>query len=255
MIRYGVVRIENNYLAVMLRNWSDAGNVNMFSRVILAPRDRTPGRININTVQTRRINDTNLNQGLFNPLVGLPGILERVTDSDSLGPTERFSALPPGFIDVGVREFVYADVDLDEAQDLARQIVEQRQRSAVESPDGRYYELTSDLLADAHGLRSDDFLQPPLVIANHLELNLINQLFPVSNSIVIDTTAPNFNDRVFALRESAFRFSRMQNLITTRSDVFEILVTVQAGYGTDTNGDGRINYRDDREFTVAPLRR
>ncbi len=238
MIRYGVVRIENNYLAVMLRNWADAGNVNMFSRVILAPRDRTPGRININTVQTRRIdNDGDLGD-LFNPLHGLPGVLSRALDSDSVGPKDRPIAL--------------GDVTTH-VQLLARHIVEQRRRSAFESPDGRYYELTSDLLADAHGLRSGDFLQPPLVILDHEEFGLDGLPLPdfVSNSIVTDTAAPNFNNRVFAFNESAFRFSRMQNLITTRSDVFEIIVTVQAGYGTDTNGDGRINYRDDREFTAT----
>jgi hypothetical protein len=47
------------------------------------------------------------------------------------------------------------------------------------------------------------------------------------------------------------RFGRMANLITTRSDVFEILVTVQAGEGTDVNGDNRIDYRETSEFTVT----
>ena len=54
------------------------------------------------------------------------------------------------------------------------------------------------------------------------------------------------------------RLERMQNLITVRSDVFEILVTVQAGYGVDVNGDGIINYRDesavDPEFVVTAER-
>ena len=44
--------LVNNYLAVMLRNWARAGRLNRFSRVILAPRAHTPGRININTVVT-----------------------------------------------------------------------------------------------------------------------------------------------------------------------------------------------------------
>ena len=46
------------------------------------------------------------------------------------------------------------------------------------------------------------------------------------------------------------RLGRMANLITTRSDVFEILVTVQAGNATDVNGDNRIDYRDVNEFSV-----
>jgi len=257
IIRYGVIQVENNYLAVMLRNWADAGNINMFSRVILAPRDRTPGRININTVQTRRIANTNLNRGLFNPLVGLPGVLARPNDFDSVGPADRFLALPPGFLTENVPLFEYVEpnvgLPIDQAQDLARQIVERRHRSAIEAPDGRYYELTSDLLADAHGLVTGNNIRPPLVIANHREFigdGSATNVF--SNDItVLDRLTPPGSDRDWAFRESAYRFSRMQNLISTRSDVFEIQVTVQAGYGTDTNGDGRINYRDDREFTAT----
>ena len=54
------------------------------------------------------------------------------------------------------------------------------------------------------------------------------------------------------------RYSQMKNLITTRSDVFEIIVTGQAGYGTDENGDGRLNYRSDavsnrRELQFGPF--
>ena len=51
--------------------------------------------------------------------------------------------------------------------------------------------------------------------------------------------------------EATFRFSRMANMITTRSDVFEILVTVQAGYGVDEDGNGQINYRSSNEFIVT----
>ena len=222
VIRYGIVRVENNYLAVMLRNWAVAGSVNMFSRVILAPRDRTPGRININTVQTRRIDDNGDLGDLFNPLHGLPGILARPFDNDTVGPTTRPIALGDAMTHV---------------QALARHIVERRQRSVSESPDGRYYELTSDLLADAHGLQTGFTLQPPLAI--------------IAIPINTDPLNIDFNNRAGAFEESAYRFSRMQNLITTRSDVFEILVTVQSGYGTDTNGDGRINYRDEQEFTAT----
>ena len=227
VIRYGVVRVENNYLAVMLRNWSDAGSINMFSRVILAPRDKTPGRININTVQTRRTGPTNNFADLFNPLHGLPGILARSPDSESVGPSSGANG----------RNLDLAPFDTH-VQPLAQHIVQQRQRSTAEAPDGRYYELTSDLLADEHAAfdAAADQLQPPLVVVGD------------ANGNFIDTTT---NNRAAAFEEGAYRFRRMQNLITTRSDVFEILVTVQAGYGTDTNGDGRINYRDDGEFTAT----
>ena len=56
---------------------------------------------------------------------------------------------------------------------------------------------------------------------------------------------------ITALREKIARYRRMANMITTRSDVFEIRVTVQAGYGVDANGDGYINYRSDDEFVTT----
>ena len=57
--------------------------------------------------------------------------------------------------------------------------------------------------------------------------------------------------RQFYFDESFERFRRTANLITTRSNVFEIKVRVQSGYVTDVNGDGILNYRDDNEFTVT----
>ena len=55
IVHYGVVRIQNNFLAVLLRNRAGQGRVNQFSRVILAPRNKTRGRINVNTVVTHRL--------------------------------------------------------------------------------------------------------------------------------------------------------------------------------------------------------
>ena len=50
------------------------------------------------------------------------------------------------------------------------------------------------------------------------------------------------------LDEHSDRYGRLANTVTTRSDVFEIIVTVQSGYGVDSNADGRINFRNDTEF-------
>jgi hypothetical protein len=47
------------------------------------------------------------------------------------------------------------------------------------------------------------------------------------------------------------RFAKLSNLVTLRSDVFEIQATVQAGYGVDANHDGQINYRSNDEFIVT----
>lgn len=242
VVHYGVVRVENNYLALLLRNWAKNGETNRFSRVILAPHNKTPGRININTVETRRIKndqpDRNVPENFFNALQGIPGVLARAADDSDV----RFEA------DATNGRTLAGFTTPRHPQELARQIVEQRQRllPALERPDGRYYELTADLLSDAHFALAQDAngnpaLRPPLVVDDQ--------------GFVQDQDANGLPDvtanRANATVEAAYRFKRMQNLITTRSDVFEILVTVQTGYGVDANGDGRVNWRDDNEFTVT----
>lgn len=74
LIHYGVVRVQNNYLALDLRNWSAPGKLCKFTGLILAPRDRNPGRINVNTAQSRPYVDEG-DRRVFNPLMGLPGLL------------------------------------------------------------------------------------------------------------------------------------------------------------------------------------
>ena len=194
IVHYGVVRIENNFLAVLLRNRAGVGRVNRFSRVILAPRNKTRGRINVNTVVTHRL-DTG---ALFNPLMGLPGILPRLLDDDDIGP---------------------ADPEYTDSLTFAGQITDRR--GLRESPEGRYYELPSDLVQfrDSGG----------------------NVVLPLNvPPIAVDST------QVFD--EHSDRYGRLANTVTTRSDVFEIIVTVQSGYGVDSNADGRINFRNDTEF-------
>ncbi len=266
VIHYGVVRVENNFLAVSLRNRSAAGFVARFSRVILAARNKTPGRININTVETKRValadplDPTQSDSDYFNfynPLTGLPGILLRAADDEAIGPTTTFTDPATGDFDA-ITGPTNEPPNEEAAQTLAQRIVTQRLRLLSEQPDGeqpdgRYYELTSDLLKDAHfaaiaeDLDGDNVvdlrLRPPLVV----ERDNILDLPDTNQDGVVDFGAA----RAGALAEAAYRFRRMQNLITTRGDVYEILVTVQAGYGTDANGDGRINWRDDNEFTAT----
>ncbi len=260
VIHYGVVRVENNFLAVSLRNRSAAGFVARFSRVILAARNKTSGRININTVETKRIDidnplDPSHYRNFYNPLTGLPGILLRPTDDNAIGPMTTFTDRATGdFGLVSASNSTNEPLNEEAAQTLAQRIVSQRLRLlSDEQPDGRYYELTSDLLADAHfaaiaeDLDGDNVvdlrLRPPLVV----ERDNILDLPDLDQNGVVDFNAA----RAGAIAEAAYRFRRMQNLITTRGDVYEILVTVQAGYGTDANGDGRINWRDDSEFTAT----
>jgi len=96
----------------------------------------------------------------------------------------------------------------------------------TEHYDGRCYDYPAGLITGA---------------GQNGRLNVSQFPYPLSNESVPE----------WRFDEIEKRFGRMANLITTRSDVFEILVTVQAGEGTDVNGDGQISYRDTGEFTVT----
>lgn len=104
--------------------------------------------------------------------------------------------------------------------------------------DGRYFQSEMDLLGAERNPLNDDMLVRPL------------SLDPDNYG---DESYPNFMDPA-ALAESTWRLARMANQITTRSDIFEIIVTVQAGTGDDVDGDGIINYRSPEEFTVTSQR-
>jgi hypothetical protein len=199
------VQVENNYLAMFIRNWSARGVLNRFSRIILAPQNRTPGRININTAETRFVAGFVAGEVfIFNPLLGIPGIL--LDGPTAVIPANEDIALtnpppPPLPIPDQPTDFV----------DRARMVVTER----TEWEDGRYYLHPSDLVVPF------DSVYPNIL----------------STSVGADAR----------FDELAWRYSRMANLITTRSDVFEILVTAQTGYlsSHDENGDGRIDFRND----------
>jgi len=446
LIHYGVVRVQNNYFALDLRNWSAPGKLCKFAGVILAPRDRNPGRLNINTVQSSVFAYEKEEKRAFNPLMGLPGLLPdpspalnwkdytcdvavqipntatdvdfgvvfrrtgnsfywyRITGNGSVAthslyrvvngdtvllyqisvnsgnllpdygsanqitvsprtetyagkgitlfdirfngtrvnnilnvcnpnsdPTAIVEVANPtgavgfwcgdgqlGFTGVHVQdtdsgrilldesfpgsasesfilkgwsgsgwkpaaaapynyvsgtgflfytgEYVIGDDSLDApliAEDAAatplteddtntpltadsrppapdddsaeadvwRQYAryDRARRVEIARPsywDGRYYKNKADLLSDE---------------ASFPDPNSSNRLYALSN-------ITNPDDRE---RENAWRFGRLANQITTRSDVFEIIVTVQSGYGTDENGDGVINYRSNDEFVIT----
>jgi hypothetical protein len=156
-------------------------------------------------------------------------------DGDNIGPSDRILSNPPT-----------STAPDTHVQVLVNQILNQRLRLLNEQPDARYYALTTDLLADEHFAQVDDagttLLRPPLVA--DLDRFLLEDTF---NPGAVD---PGEN-RAGAIEEAVYRFRRMQNLITTKADVYEILVVAQTGYGVDTNGDGRVNWRDDDEFTVT----
>ena len=215
VIHYGMVKVENNYLALFLRNWARPGMLNRFSRVVLAPRARSHGRININTAQMSPYVisvagvDTRYE---YNPMMGIPGVLAGfnagtglfgfLADTDNYGPS---------------------DPDVVAARTLAARIVEGR----YAWPDGRYYRSVADLVAyDADTLGSPEgaAAAPPLVTAASAAAGPEAQFL-----------------------EMIGRYGRMANLISTYSDVFEIHVTAEAGYisNEDVNSDGQRDWRYD----------
>jgi len=272
VVRYGVVRVQNNTLAVFLRNFSRDGAMPIFSRVILTPRERQPGRVNINTAQltvgdVREVADENdldptveafLNPSVdatqfdnqeYSPLLGVPGILASITS-----PVDGTQPYPAATDGTG------PGTDVDEnrthpffARDLLRRI--NFARNSLEWVDGRYFRHPSDLLA------LDQVVDWENEFGNRTFTNIRdwNTGFLAGDLVrnvgswdaVLDTLAgaPSDPDGIAAYRqgfnESVFRFSRMANMITTRSDTFEIFVTAQPGYVFDANGDGILDIKNE----------
>jgi hypothetical protein len=287
-----IVRVTDNFLALRVRNAGDRYDIGAVSHIVLAPRKRTAGRVNINTanmtsVPFGTILDGTRQEHLWHPLAGAPGMLElggaipfrdldrsaewfqdvygAAADYDypavvppmkSVQPANANGDVPwssPGdFLanlplplvpptelgplpvsadgGYGVREL--ADQrDIDDAAALARlaryQSLALLQRARTEHPDGRYYESASDLLSEAISIRQDPLVPDSPALLHPLTVNEVPE------------------ERAVEILE---RFGKLGPSITTRSDVFEILVTVQSGYGIDADGDGRYNYRDNNEF-------
>lgn len=252
-INYGSVTVENNYLAVLLENTADPSVLNRITRVVLAPRAKTPGRININSIETQFIADEGR---YFNPLIGMPGIqfgydeFERtfgqaLINSPAVTLNPVFS-LVAQFFDPSANR-----ASIDQRDDYihwrARKIIERRDSMQNIHPDGRYYESITDLIQPVLTLDDNSVqrLEYPTILS---ELTRDSSISPANHPTDPDL---NGNEESPRFQEIQNRFSRMANMITTRSDVFKIYVTVQTGYVDDLNGDGILNYRDDTEFTVT----
>ncbi len=212
VIHYGTVKLENNYLALFIRNWAPRGMLNRFSRVVLAPRARSHGRININTAQMSPFTTSGGTAYEFNPLMGIPGVLAGFDAGTGL-----FSFLPD------TDNYGPGDPVVIAARELAARLVAGR----YEWPDGRYYRSVGDLVAydtGTLGTPEGAAAAPPLVT---------------------DATILLGEEAQFA--EMIGRYGRMANLISTQSDVFEIYVTAEAGYisNEDMNNDGQWDWRHD----------
>ncbi|HIA48342.1 MAG TPA: lamin tail domain-containing protein [Candidatus Hydrogenedentes bacterium] len=266
-INYGAVTVENNYLAVFIRNRADSTVLNRFTRVILAPRAKTPGRLNINTLETHLIYDLQPNSDesrFFNPLIGIPGIqfgynefldLYGHDENSNPSPTQvdRYSAYLDDLIDDGLLNdsfdtsdsFVFDSGDRPSRSEAntpvqyrAQKITTERAKGDNIHADGRYFESVADLVQPSNLGTSTNRLVYPSILSD----------LDDSRSGQNDYFMSEETRRFYEIRN---RFGRMVNMITTRSDVFKIQVTVQTGTIDDVNGDGILNYRDDREFSVT----
>ena len=279
------VTVKNNSLALRLRNRAKPGEWNRFSRVVLVARRDNPGTINLNTVQTKMVASTTSAgmKDLFNPLYGVPGVLAYLDGSDpknmmyklpGVNEAVGLPAAPPPTTASGRLD--PPDLSGNESErtvNIKNSMYWRAQRIVAGRPewrDGRYYRQVTDLIRDrlTEHLEGGDKLAwnrvSPLQAApwHSARINydtvLDNPGFYDSLDLADNMRAnqaltfePDRTDVDNMSEEVAWRFARMANLVTTRSDVFEIVVLAQAGYMADTNSDGQLNYRDDAEFVVT----
>jgi hypothetical protein len=218
-----LVRVTDNFLALRIRNLGEPGQKAVLTHVVLTPRKYVPGKININTVENlvHKERSGNLDKYfLVNVLTALPGLLRKNSTDDVSFPlnstTQTNVPLP------STDNLINANLDVGNAAKLSKTIMSLR----PDRGDGRYYEKIGELVLDALGKPGEE--------ANKLEYPLSEEQKPGER-----------------FKEVYDRFRRIANLITTRSDIFEVLVTVQSGYGRDMNQDGKINYRSPEEFIVT----
>jgi len=232
IIYYGAVEVKNNYLALFIRNWAVSGVVNRVTRVVLTPRRATSGRINVNTAVTRLTD----NGELFNPLMGIPGLLynddaESITlnNDTAIDLQNGYSGAPAD-----------GSILLDRADGIIRYRQERGVKSGVYSDAERVIPSPINLL---------DGFQVGFLTEN--ETSYPRSLFSdVSGPVLADDAdLTEFGELRFI--EMQARMSLLSNFVTTRSDVFEILVTAQPGYVSDNNADGVLNWRDDNEFVAT----
>jgi hypothetical protein len=278
-VHYGVVKIENNFLGVFVRNWASPGadNVNAVSRVILMSRDRTPGRININTAITQPIiNPATGDPDIFNPMTGLVGFKSVYTPDTTAGSDlGLFSPMPwADNDDVGTappyNASAYGAV-LARATQLVGPTSPQFLNPLFLPRGERFMDFNSDGLPDSPSdLDNDTNHQPDFSVRydgryllSPAELLVAGDegafgpqpmlMMPsiISQYATDDGVSPNAFQKVQQFDELKERYARMGNSVTTMSDTFEIYITAQSGYAFDNDRDGVVNWRDDNEFVIT----
>jgi hypothetical protein len=203
-----MVRVTDNFLALRVRNVGEG--VAAITHVVLAPRKRVPGKINVNTAMNRVVQVGSRGE-IFNPLLAVPGVVDvggAIAPNDVIGPLSGAGGQP-----WPAPDSLTGAAGPGAAFHLSQTLMSSR----PEHPDGRYYATLSDLTRETP------------------------QGYPLSDE----------SNPVQRKKEIYERFRRMANILTVRSDVFEIIALVQAGYGVDQDGDGWFNYRSNDEFVVT----
>jgi hypothetical protein len=254
------IKDDENYLALFVELPTQGIQVpkrlNMLTHVVLAPRDRTPGKVNINTAEVRaRQHDAAVpanQEQLFTALMGLPGMIPPgvsreepiAAPNTGLGSLSDVAATQTPWtapsaihlatqLPVSYPPFVNDDFIDGSFGQQAAQLASLTTIGRTEHPDGRYYERITDLALEdsAFNFAPNDGVAVPVE----------QSLYPLTVS----------GDAEARFADVLERYPAISNLITTRSDVFEIIATVQAGYGLDEDGDGFINYRSNEEFVTT----
>jgi hypothetical protein len=277
IIYLGTARIQNNYLGLRVRNWAPQGTMNRISRIVLAPRERTPGRLNINTVAT---SDTVVSGTTtpINTLAGVPGIssmynvnttllFHRIDDTVGIPVATQRQFSDPDIEPLGYLRLLTAR--REETQKFRSEVetgnpnfisagFEDWRVSSAEHFDGRYFKSPAELIQltideiDRLGQTQDITLFADPLINDPGAIFPRVLLSPTESRKIrdgdYDLEAPSrTQQRLFD--EMARRHEAIANLVSTRSDVFEIIITAQSGYLSneaiaDDNGDGVINSLD-----------
>nr|HPO16537.1 lamin tail domain-containing protein [Candidatus Hydrogenedentota bacterium] len=278
-----VVRVTDNFLALRVRNMGQPGQVAAITHVVLTPRKRAPGRININTVQDRvvRLSNPQVKDELFNPLMGLPGVANVLRTVSRLvvdGGVPQWEPIgrpyePDDEVDLPSVPVLPANNTAQQPwtspDDLALSVFGAGSGKTMAprqnySTDG--YQTATDFLGEVTGheeLAAQRLsalimsLRPRHVDGRYYEKNsdlTEDQFFPDSinpNQQVVFKPLSNDASSERRFDEAIARFTRMANSITVRSDVFQVIATVQAGYGIDYDGNGVYDYRGQEFVTTA----
>ena len=326
-----IVRVTDNFLALRVRNLGGQGQLGVLTHIVLAPRKRTAGRVNVNTADSRVVTYPLPGGGqastheYFSTMLGLPGVVDvaqtvqpgnapnvlagAISPAEDI-PLESFTkaalaTMPPNpitgltawtpvagpaWVPGGGAPFLagqsfYGDLpvpplrnrysdglgtdsdllvtapvpipviptdmigsnDPAEHRDGAFRLNAMIMGGRTEHADGRYYERVGDLARDTSAFDYNYLASR----ADRPNRTSSGPLFPngVENGAIYPLS--NESDPAKRFDEIQARFDRLSNLVTTRSDVFKVTMTVESGYGVDRNGDGFINYRSGDEFVTT----